>query len=394
MSGIFPNANDGGLPPNPNDASNPARAYPPVTPPVSTAALYYGNGCDVRLRPEVVNSIISEQEALCDVAKVAYNPARQTNTQIATRSLIQRGQPRSSLLTKVTTDRYAAVLDPISIALNDYMTLSVVPTHNNEGATQINTDGKGYVPLLRDDGADIAADDIMAGMPFEIIFYQGKWYHVGLVKSQLGIDISTIQYFGLNVVIFSSGTGSFTVPEGVFALQEVELTGGGGGGGGGGHASLLVGGGGNGGMVVRGSLIVTPGQVINWAVGDGGWGGVGAGNGGNGGTTTFGTWYATGGKGGQPVNAGGAWDPSSGGQIHYSGGPGEAGWRIDSTTGAWVRGGKGGFTASGGMGGNGSQQGGTVGNPGTAPGGGGGGGSGGTYTSGGYAANGRVLIRY
>ncbi len=93
MSGIFPNTADGGLAPNATDTNNPSHAYDPNTEPLNTAALYYGNGCDVRLRPEVVNAIISELEGVVDIADRAYDHSKLNNLQVAARYLIQRGLP-------------------------------------------------------------------------------------------------------------------------------------------------------------------------------------------------------------------------------------------------------------------------------------------------------------
>src|SRR5262245_56900296 len=112
MSGIFPRAADGGLAPNPADPLNPTHAFPPPIPPVGTSALYYGNGCDVRLRPEVLNSIISELAALCDSGQVAYDPSRLTNVELAVRYLIQRGLPIGALLTGGLDNNYSGVLVP------------------------------------------------------------------------------------------------------------------------------------------------------------------------------------------------------------------------------------------------------------------------------------------
>jgi len=395
MSGIFPNSTDGGLPPNPSDPSNPTHAFPPTVSPVNTAALYYGNGCDVRLRPEVVNSLISEQIALIDIAQVAYDPARLINLQLATRYLIQRGLPRASALTQVTANNYAAALNPVSTGYNDYMTLSVVPNTTNSGAVQVNLDGRGYVQLLRNDGQQLLANDILAGRPFQMMYYQGKWYYVGLVASQVG---AISQSFGLNVVVYSSGTsttgggpGPFVVPAGVFVLREIEIAGAGGGGGSGGVGGGAAGGG-NGGVVVRGSMMVTPGQAIDWGVGPGGAAGAGGSDGGPGGDTVFSTWRAPGGKGGHANgNPGDPWDgTSAGGSIVYSGQQADSGWVIST----FLRGGHGGNSVAGGLGGQGSQNGGTAGNPGVGAGGGGGGGATGAITTGGPGSNGRILIRY
>jgi hypothetical protein len=182
MSGIFPNTGDGGLPPNAADTSNPSHAYDPVTDPVSTAALYYGNGCDVRLRPEVVNSIISEIEATADSADLAYDPGRLINLQLATRYLIQRGLPRAVLLGG-PVNAYTGQLDPPATAYNNFMTLSIVPNITNTGATTFNLNGRGNVPVVRQNGLPLGGGELIAGIPTEAIYYNGKFY---LIASRAG----------------------------------------------------------------------------------------------------------------------------------------------------------------------------------------------------------------
>ena len=66
MSGWHPLARDGGVPPNPATPTSPPQAFAPQTLPIDTDALYYSNGCDVALRPPVLNSIISEMLGVVD----------------------------------------------------------------------------------------------------------------------------------------------------------------------------------------------------------------------------------------------------------------------------------------------------------------------------------------
>src|SRR5262245_42442617 len=111
MSGIFPNSGDGGLAPNPLDLSNPAMAFAPTLPPINTTALYYGNGCDVRLRPEVINALISEMVAIADRGEVAYSRVRLNNAELGVRYMIQRGLPRGGIATGGPAN-YNLALDP------------------------------------------------------------------------------------------------------------------------------------------------------------------------------------------------------------------------------------------------------------------------------------------
>jgi hypothetical protein len=278
MSGIFPAAADGGLAPNANDQLNPTHAYPPVTAPVGTAALYYGNGCDVRLRPEVVNSLISEQEALIDRAMLPYNPNRLTNLELAARYLIQRGLPRGTVFVG-GPNNFTATLDPPSTAYNNFMTLSILPEKTNTGPVTVNLDGHGPVPVVRNDGLNLAPQDLYALKPFEAIFYGGSFYVVGPVPSQFGGDA-----FDLTVLIFNAST-SWPVPTGVTNIG-IEAWGAGGGG----AAGTGSGGGGGGGGGQYGLLYlrVVTGQILNLIVGVGGQGNQAGGNRGfPGGTTSI-----------------------------------------------------------------------------------------------------------
>src|SRR5215475_6258197 len=87
-NGLFPASWDGGIPANAQLPNNPAQAFIHQNAwPADTAALYYGNGCDVRLRPHVVNSIISEIAATIDRAGVAYRQSSLQNLEVAIRYL-------------------------------------------------------------------------------------------------------------------------------------------------------------------------------------------------------------------------------------------------------------------------------------------------------------------
>ena len=109
-----------------------------------------------------------------------------------------------------------------------------------------------------------------------------------------------------NCTVYTSGTNTFTVPNGITKIM-VEVWGGGGG------AAIGTEGGGGGGYS-KGILSVTPGATITATVGAGGTGGQSYGsNGGTGGTSTFSTISATGGSGtGSGLGAGGI---GSGGSI-------------------------------------------------------------------------------
>lgn len=195
MSGIFPQTSDGGLPPNPAAPTNPTHAYSPTTPPLNTAPLYYGNGCDVRLRPEVVNSLISEVEAICDSASLPYDGTKLTNAERAIRYLVQRGKMKFAGLAGGPLN-YTGTLDPPALSYNDGMVLAVVPNQNNTGGVWLSFDGLAYAPLLRHDGAALQPNDFRLGSVYLIAFYAGNWHVCQLVYSQVPVvtDIPKIMH--------------------------------------------------------------------------------------------------------------------------------------------------------------------------------------------------------
>jgi len=184
MGGIFPNAPDGGLPPNPASPNNPAAAFDPTFDPVNTAALYYGNGCDVRLRPEVMNSIISNIAAVVDGGEVHYDTGRLTNLLLGTQYLIQRGLMSGCDLLGGPA-AYTGTLDPPATRYNDFMTLRVVPLVTNTGPVTVNFNGVGNAPLLRNDGLELRAEDLLKDIPAIIVARGGKFYFPYLVRSQV-----------------------------------------------------------------------------------------------------------------------------------------------------------------------------------------------------------------
>jgi|SRR5215831_15969504 len=93
MSGIFPHSWDGAIPPNPDTPDNPpqARKPGPYTQPTDTSALYYGLGCDVKIRAPVLNSIISELVSVFEAAGIAYQAGRLNNLALAISIIATRG---------------------------------------------------------------------------------------------------------------------------------------------------------------------------------------------------------------------------------------------------------------------------------------------------------------
>ena len=181
-----------------------------------------------------------------------------------------------------------------------------------------------------------------------------------------GTGLTTIPH---TVQVFTSGSGTYTLPANCKAIK-VRCVGGGGAGGSG--ASGIGGGGGAGGYLE--SLIASPSATYSYAVGAGG------------GVTTFGTSLLTANNGsagsaGATTAQGGAGGTATGGNINSTGGSGGYGWQSASTyyAGGW---GAGSVFGTGGMNsGTGNGNGGN----GITYGSGGGGGAGGGGAGGGAA---------
>jgi hypothetical protein len=202
----------------------------------------------------------------------------------------------------------------------------------------------------------------------------------------------------------TTGSSTWTVPNGVTSVDVLVI----GGGGGAGHNS---GGGGSGGGVSSQTGVAVSGTV-NVVVGAGGAGGASNANGLNGGVSTFGSISTLGGNGGRgfTAGAGGASVSGSGAGGQGSSGSGVAGTRgsdgplsaITGTSTNYAGGGGGGgwiLTSAGGVGGAGGGgagggSAGAAGNAGTANTGGGGGSSSQSGSISGAGGSGIVVVRY
>lgn len=203
--------------------------------------------------------------------------------------------------------------------------------------------------------------------------------------------------------VFTSGTGTWTIPAGITQCK-ITVVGGGGGGGAstGGAGNIAAGaGGGGGGASIRYYTGLTPGNTISYTVGGAGGGGSSGNNGSGGGTSsvssgtqTITSISATGGGGGTGSNTGtvaGSGGAGSGGTVNISGCAGVFGVYAGTRPG-----GAGGSSIFGG-GGLGGSSAGTNGSTGGSYGGGGGGGGTSSIAgnvSGGAGAAGVVIIEY
>lgn len=226
MSGWHPRQLDGGLAPNPQDPGNPSQAFPPTRPPLNTAALYFGNGCDVRLRPHVINSLISENLALVDSVGMNYNPGLLTNQRTAVEYVVQKGIPKYVVLNGqlgpgVTTANFYTgwgLNPPVLGGYNNGMVLCVIPDTKNQGFVRIMVAGiDTWVPVLRDDHQELESGDWTAWHPYLIGYFNGAFYQLGLSHSQVPILARGAVGFWIRTDgNDETGDGSANTPESAF----------------------------------------------------------------------------------------------------------------------------------------------------------------------------------
>lgn len=299
-----------------------------------------------------------------------------TSDSLADRSVIQRKLDwlANFYETAAGTDTYSATINPTAdFTLGDGADTAFLCilkfTNANTGACSLDVNAIGPKPIKKFGDQALVAGEIAAGS-VHVLVYDGTNF-------QLMTALNPAPGHGL--AVYTAGSGNFTVPAGVFAV-ETELVGGGGGGGG----NVSATGGGGGGYTFK-RLAVTPGQVIPYVVGAGGTASTG-GNAGDGGATSFNTTIiAAGGKGGDTGGQGGA---GSGGDLTINGRQGA--FATDGISAADKR--------SGGDSGRGMGFGGWVNASAQAPTGYGGGGYGDTDAGGGWSSSdgggGLIIVRW
>lgn len=178
--------------------------------------------------------------------------------------------------------------------------LRIFPKFTNTDVVDLSLNGLSPAPVLRRDGTQLQAGDIVANVPFDVVGNGlGSYLHLGLARSEAA-SAATAVIAAANIVgggkqtWASAGTYTWVVPVasgGVPAVTKIgvlDCIGGGGGGGGASGTNAGGSGGGGAGDAKDGVYPVTPGETLTIVVGAQGVGGVGGatpGNGGTGGTT-------------------------------------------------------------------------------------------------------------
>jgi hypothetical protein len=128
------------------------------------------------------NNLISGNISAGQEAVLAFNGSDFT----ACTDTMDIAPARSATLLNGPTD-YTATLNPVTAAYTPLMTLTITPTVTNAKNPTLNIDGHGAVPILRNDGANLQAADLLANIPYIIAFLNGAFYLCGLATSQVPI---------------------------------------------------------------------------------------------------------------------------------------------------------------------------------------------------------------
>lgn len=176
MSGIFPEVNDGAVAPGITDPPS----YDPINAPVGTLARYFSEQCGVKLRPEVLNAIISQIAAVIDFVGLRYDPSKgHIDMQEAVQYYLQQNRGAFAAADGGPSD-FTATGAPPFLGYRQGMVLWLLmpPSTPNSGVTRLNVDGKGFIPILRYDGSPVAPGDLPAATVVGLAFRNNAWQMV------------------------------------------------------------------------------------------------------------------------------------------------------------------------------------------------------------------------
>lgn len=219
MSGIYPNPADGAIAPG---LANPP-GYDPVVDPVGTLARYFSENCNVRLRPETLNAIISQIAAAIDFVGLAYDPTKgHVDLQEAIQYYIQQNRGAYAIATGGPQD-YVATGTPTFLG---YTEGQVLWLHTPAGIDSIanarlNIDGFGFINIVRYDGSATVPTDLPADTVLGLIFRDGQWQMMAGSNDFMPVARARLPMYphvdaANNVIPVSSpGTGQLLIPTGV-----------------------------------------------------------------------------------------------------------------------------------------------------------------------------------
>lgn len=176
MTAMFP---DSGVPPS--DARN---SLPDPNTQNCNELWYSTSRCQPRFDPAAANAQLSELINVINQGPVTYDCNKLDQVQLAIKYMIQRGLPKGAEAPG-TGAIYTAQMNPTLIGYNDYLTLVIIPLVTNNGAMTLNVDGKGPVPVLRNNNTPMQVGDAKAGIPLIVVYWQGSFYVPYPVESQI-----------------------------------------------------------------------------------------------------------------------------------------------------------------------------------------------------------------
>lgn len=177
MPAMFP---DSGVPPQ--DAKN--TLLDPNT--INCSELWYStNRCTPRFDPAAANATLAELINLVNCAGIPYDCTKLDNLCTAIKTMLQRTGD-CAVLSGGPAD-FNGTLDPPLMAYptDCCMSVKVIPNVNNAAPTRLQLDGLGYLPVFRNDGLPIIANDWIAGIPTIVVLCNGKWINIGFLPSQV-----------------------------------------------------------------------------------------------------------------------------------------------------------------------------------------------------------------
>jgi hypothetical protein len=179
VTAMFP---DSGVPPA--DAKN---STDPVTS-FCNELWYSTSRCQPRFDPAAANAVLSELTALINSGMVNYDCRYLDQVQLAVRYLVQRGIMKGTPL--VGPNNYIGNwLDPPLTFYNDYLTLLVIPNLSNTGPVTAAISNQRVVEVRRNDNQQMQAGDWIGNLPYLIMYWNGIFYNVATLKSQIPVLI-------------------------------------------------------------------------------------------------------------------------------------------------------------------------------------------------------------
>lgn len=250
MSGIFPNQADGAVVP-----SNAQSAYDPVIDPLNTNSDYFASGCNIKLRAEVLNSIISEIACVVDKAGRAYDATSRCNLHLSIAALIaaSSGGGGGTTTQPVVVLATCSTTEPVAPVVGDYwMDTDAVP-----------------IALFKYVGTAFVLQPIATTAQI-VVCKNCAAQTIYLNCGTAWVAPASAAALAARRAVFESSTTGvdFVVPVGITSLNYSGW--GGGGGSSLGNGNDPRGGTGGHGGFVGGTIAVTPGEILTVRVGGGG----------------------------------------------------------------------------------------------------------------------------